>query len=402
MPGLSKGCGDGREVFDVAGRSRFNRRMSLSDPPIVSRRQIVFGGGLTLALAASRRSAATPRTPTPTAQLIAGTYAREGGAGVVPLIAGRAGWTTGRAQAAIRNASFGVAAGRTGPRYLLDEQRQGMLGIYDRNFRRLAAYPTLGADPCHAALSPDRSMLAVANYSSGDVAVWRLDPATGLPRGAARRIPHEGQGPNRERQAGPHAHWVGFTGDGAILHSVDLGADAIFAHRVDSGTGQPGETTTAYRAEAGSGPRHLARHPRLPVAYLVAELANTVTTLQPRDDGTFTARDTVSTLPRGHAGASAAAHIAVNAAGTRLYVSNRGHDSIAVFAIGGDGALTPLQHVACGGHWPRFFLLREDRREMLVANERSGNIASLTIDHDGRLRLTEASVRMPGVVFLAT
>lgn len=363
-----------------------------------------------MTLALSRRSllgaaAAIGSFPTPLLaatgdRLIAGTYVSEHGPGLVPLTAGAKGWAAGPAHAAIRNASFGVQAPGSGVRYLLDEQTQGGLGIYDRALRPLAHASTLGADPCHAALRADGRMLAVANYSSGSVALWTLDPRTGLPKGEALRIQHEGRGPNRERQAGPHAHWVGFAGD-TLLHAVDLGADAVFAHDLDAKTGTVTGTRIAYRAEAGSGPRHLARHPRLPVAYLVAELANTVTVLAARPDGGFTARATLSTLPAGFGGASAAAHIALNRAGTRLYVSNRGHDSIAVFAIAADGGLALLQHAGCGGHWPRLFLLREAAGELLVANERSGNVARLPLGRDGRLGAAARGPSIPGVVFLS-
>lgn len=335
------------------------------------------------------------RTP---AGLIAGTYASEGGPGLVPLAHGGAGWSAGRPVATIRNASFGVRSGATGIRYLLDEQREGMLGVYTNGLETLATASTRGADPCHAALSADGRLLAVANYSSGSVALFTLDRA-GRPVGEARLLPHEGSGPNRERQAGPHAHWVGFTARGSQLHAVDLGADAVFLHRL--GAGGAVDTSIAYRAEAGAGPRHLARHPRLPVAYLVTEFANTVTVLHARSDGRFAALATLSTLPRAFSGASAGAHIAINAAGTRLYISNRGHDSIAVFAIRRDGGLTLLQHADCGGHWPRLFLLREDARELLVANERSGNIARLAIGADGRLGTAARGVALPGVVFLS-
>lgn len=359
-----------------------------------SRRTLLAGAAAFGVLPATARARAA-------VDLIAGTYASEHGPGLVPLAAGPAGWRAGPAIAAIRNASFGVRAPGAAVRYLLDEQTEGRLGVYDRDFRRLAELSTLGADPCHAAVRGDGRLLAVANYSSGSVALWQLDPRTGLPRGEAQRVQHVGSGPNRDRQAGPHAHWVGFAPGGAVLHSVDLGADAVFAHRIDPRTGAATDTAVAYRAEPGTGPRHLARHPRLPVAYLVAELANTVTVLDAQTDGSFTRRTVLSTLPPGFDGASAAAHIAVNRAGTRLYVSNRGHDSIAVFAIGRDGTLSPIQHAACGGHWPRLFLLREDRGEMLVANERSGNVARLAIGRDGRLGAAEPGVQIPGVVFLS-
>ena len=336
-----------------------------------------------------------------TGELIAGTYAREGGPGLVPLVASPSGWVAGPPLDAIRNASFGVRASANGIRYLLDEQEKGLLGVYDRGLAHLGDFSTLGADPCHAALSPDGGLLAVANYSSGSVAVWRIDRATGRPIGEAHLAVHSGGGPNHARQAGPHAHWVGFAMGGKLLHAVDLGADAIFAHVLDPRSGEILSSSLAYRAPAGSGPRHLARHPRLRIAYLVSELANTVTILEARPDGTFAAKGSVSTLPTEFSGTSTAAHIAVNKSGTRLYVSNRGHDSIAVFAIGPDGGLTLLQHAGCGGRGPRLFLLLEERGEMLVANQRSGNVSRLAFGKDGRLGTAAYGTAIPGVVFLS-
>ncbi|QDX25678.1 lactonase family protein [Sphingomonas suaedae] len=364
-------------------------------PPLAPSRRSFLAG--TLALASSPAMAVTRETD----RLIAGTYASGKGPGLVPMIATSDGWAAGTPIGAIRNTSFGVASQDGRVRYLLDEQKEGALGIYDREMKALGTFPTLGADPCHAALSPDGDALAVANYSSGSITLWRLDRRTGLPIGEAQTILHSGSGPNQPRQGEPHAHWVGFAQGGRLLHAVDLGADAVFAHRVDLASRRVTASMVAYRATPGSGPRHLAWHPRLPVAYLLAELANTVTVLSANPDGGFMAGETLSTLPAGFDDASSGAHIAVNRAGTRLYLSNRGHDSIAVFAIARDGDLTLLQHVHCGGHWPRLFLLREDRREILVANERSGNVAVLRILSDGRLGDPARGVAIPGVVFLS-
>ncbi|WP_267395441.1 MULTISPECIES: lactonase family protein [unclassified Sphingomonas] len=364
----------------------------MDNSSIPTRRSFVGGA---LALGALPTGAAAAPAPT----LIGGTYANEGGPGLVSLKVGANGIVAGAAIARIGNASFEVKSARRGIHYLVDEQTQGGLGVYDGAFRQLAKRPTLGADPCHAALSPDGTMLAVANYSSGSVALWRLDRA-GLPQGDAQLVRHEGRGPNSERQAGPHAHWVGFAANGTLLHSVDLGADAIFAHHLDAATGAVTHTSIAYRAVAGSGPRHLARHPRLPVAYLVAELANTVTILRSRADGTFAARSVVSTLPAAFHGDSAAAHISLNRAGTRLYVSNRGHNSIAVFAVDADGDLRLLQHIDSGGNWPRLFVLLDDQGTMLVANQRSGTIARLNIMADGRLATTDQRAKVAGIAFI--
>jgi 6-phosphogluconolactonase len=380
-------------ALDAAPRGGLDRAMSDRSSTLPCRRSVV-GGLLALGVVPARSIAADR------GGLFAGTYANEGGAGLVPLVASGDGWRGGTAIAAIRNVSFGANGARRRLRYLLDEQQQGALGIYDAAFRRLAGASTQGADPCHAALRADGGVLAVANYSSGSVAVWALDAATGLPRGAAQLVRHEGSGPDRERQAAPHAHWVGFTTDGATLHSVDLGADAIFAHRIDPSTGRVADTSIAYRAAPGSGPRHLARHPRVPVAYLVAELANTVTVLRAAPDGTFAKQAVVSTLPADFRGASAAAHIALNAAATRLYVSNRGHDSIAVYEVARDGGLRLLQHVGCGGHWPRFLRLLERQKVMLVANQRAGTITRLPLRRDGTLGSASTIVAVPGVAFI--
>ncbi len=364
------------------------------DRPLFPTRRAVIGGMIAIGSLPRISNAAS------TVRLTAGTYAQQGGFGLVSLKATNGGWTAGDAYAAIRNASFGVLSQRHRLRYLLNEQQEGMMGVYDLSLRQVAMSSTMGADPCHIGLSNDERLLATANYSSGSVALWTLDPVTGLPAGEPQVVQHEGRGPDIGRQTGPHAHWVGFDRSGDILHSVDLGADAVFSHHIDRAAGRIVDTSIAYRAVAGSGPRHLVRHPRLPIAYLVAELANTVTVLHAAADGTFTPRGEVSTLPGGFRGTSFAAHIAVNSAGTRLYVSNRGHDSIAVFVIGSKGDLRLVQHVACGGHWPRFFTLMEDRKEMLVANERSGGIARLPLQQDGRLMTAVGNTPVRGVVFI--
>lgn len=364
-------------------------------PALLFSRRALVGTAMALGTLPSRLLAEK------TGELIAGTYAQEGGPGLVPLVAGPGGWVAGRPLDMIRNASFGVRASANGVRYLLDEQEKGRVGVYDRGLQRLGDFSTRGADPCHAALSPDGGMLAVANYSSGSVAIWRIDRTTGRPIGEAQLAAHTGEGPNRARQAGPHAHWVGFGMGVRLLHAVDLGADAIFAHALDPQSGAILSTSLAYRAPAGSGPRHLARHPRLRIAYLVSELANTVTVLAAHPDGTFAAKETLSTLPAEFSGTSTAAHIAVNKSGTRLYVSNRGHDSIAVFAIGADGGLKLMQHAGSGGRGPRLFLLIEERGEMLVANQRSGNVSRLPLGKDGRLGAAAYGTAIPGVVFLS-
>ena len=111
-------------------------------------------------------------------------------------------------------------------------------------------------------------------------------------------------------------------------------------------------------------------------------------------------RSRLSTLPAGYRGASQAAHIAIDPTGRRLYVSNRGQNGIAVFALDAAGVPTLLQHIASGGDWPRFFLLLDDARRMAVANERSATLAVFAIGPDGRLSATGQQLAVPGAVFL--
>ncbi|MGN5376006.1 lactonase family protein [Sphingomonas hankookensis] len=325
--------------------------------------------------------------------LIAGTYAAKGGAGLYRLPAAGRGWRVGAADPALRDASFGVSRGSM--RYLVRESAGGRMIATDRDGKILVDLPSGGDDPCHVAIDPAGRLLAVANYSSGTVAIYPL--AAGIPQPPVVRQ-HRGTGPRADRQGGPHAHWVGFTPDNRFLHSVDLGADAIFAYPLASG--EIGEPMVAWRAPAGAGPRHLAYHPALPVAYCVTELANTLVTLDAQFDGTLTSRATTSLLPAGWQGRSQAAHIAIDRAGRRLYASNRGHDSIAMFDLAEDGSATLAGHVPCGGDWPRFFLLLEDTGQLLVANERSGEVAVFALTRDGALRPTPVRLAVPGVVFL--
>lgn len=345
---------------------------------------------------------AAPAIAADQVRLVAGTYAREGGKGLYPLVHDRASrrWQIESPVAGIDDASFAVRGDRAGLWYVLREQAAGSVTAFAGGWRPGATRSTGGADPCHAALDQASGCLAIANYSSGSVAFHRTDPVTGVP-GEGVIFAHSGKGPDTSRQEGPHAHWVGFSPDRRWLHSVDLGTDSIIAYRFDAQQRTlVAAPSPAWRAPPGAGPRHLVWHPRLPRAYVVCEMANMLIALDSRSDGSFISTHQASTLPTGFTGASQAAHIAIDRAGRYLYVSNRGHDSIAVFALDRAGQPSLVQHSATGGHWPRIFLLLEDLRQVLVANERSGTIAVFTLGADGRLAPTGQRLTVPGVVFL--
>jgi 6-phosphogluconolactonase len=329
-----------------------------------------------------------------------GTYAKNGGRGLVPLsVAPGGAIAAGEAFADAANASFGVTG--NGLAYLVDEQDEGALTVLrpsEGGWERLARLPTRGAAPCHAALDRHGTRLAVANYGSGSVALYALD-AAGLPIAPPALFQGEGRGPVAERQDGPHAHCVRFSRGGEALYWVDLGADRVECLKLGKGAVFL-DTATAWRAPPGTGPRHLLFHPRGSVSLVLSELASTLTLLEVRD-GTLRPLQSVSTLPAGIAGESLGGHLELSRDGSRVYVSNRGHDSIALFAL--DAArhrLELVRHVASGGAHPRHFVLREDFGLMAVAHEQDDTVATLAIAADGTLAAAGQAVQVPGACFV--
>lgn len=240
----------------------------------------------------------------------------------------------------------------------------------------LGRQPSGGAWPCHLALDPGGQWLAVANYGSGSARlIPRLaDGSLGAPGPLAQ---HSGGGPNAERQEGPHAHATIFTPDGRYAIVADLGIDQLMIYTHDSaGTLIP---HGAGLIHPGAGPRHMAWHPGGQVLYVANELDSSVSVLRfDPQAGTLEEQTHLSTLPPG-APHNQVADIHLDAAGERLYVSNRGHDSIAVFGVGGDGSLSPLAIRPCSGRWPRNFALSPDGRYLVVANQHSDQLAVLPI-----------------------
>jgi len=332
-----------------------------------------------------------------------GTYANGGGAGLCTVHPGTddGGWSLGKADSGVPNASFATCSARHALNYFVDEQQAGAVGVYRLKAGRLvqlARVATQGADPCYIALNHDESLLAVANYGSGSIAVFELDPVTGLPTEPPALRTNHGSGPVSDRQEEPHAHCACFSPDDRRLYHVDLGTDEILVYPIDPATRSIGEREVAFAAPPGSGPRHLVFHPVLPLALLASELASTLTVLQIVGNR-LVPRQTISTLPSDVAGKSICGHLSINAAGDRAYVTNRGHDSVAVFAWNEAGILMLLQHVTSGGASPRAFVLLEDERQMLLANEGDGTMTSFTVQGDGLLSPPIARLLVPGAAF---
>jgi 6-phosphogluconolactonase len=231
--------------------------------------------------------------------------------------------------------------------------------------------------PCHLVIDATGRWLIASNYASGSVGVLPIldDGSLGA---MTDLIQHRGSGPHPDRQEGPHAHSATFTPDQRFVIIADLGIDALRVYAFDSTAGKLREqTTTATRP--GAGPRHLAFHPNGKHVFVSNELNNTVAVYSyDAASGTLSEQQSVSTLPSG-APENAVADIHVSPTGDRVYVSNRGHDSIAIFQIGSDGQLTPVAIRSCGGCCPRNFAIEPGNHFLLVANQESNEVAVLPV-----------------------
>ncbi|SOB86925.1 6-phosphogluconolactonase [Sphingomonas guangdongensis] len=324
-------------------------------------------------------------------RLIAGGYEEAGAAGLYPLVLEAGSLRVEPPVAGINNVSGGLRVPGTNRWYVVEERAGRVLLIDgDGGWQVIAAGESGGDGPCHLALAPDGRALAAANYDSGDVAVLTIGE-DGLPsRSSAHRA--VGSGLDAERQGGPHAHWVGYGRDGR-LYATDLGVDRVLAFA----DAHMAEASVAFAAPAGSGPRQIAFHPVLPRAYLVSELASTLTVLDCSAEQ-WRAVATLSTLPAGIRTESLGGAMAIDAVGTRLYVTNRGHDSVATFALDRRGDAAVHGHVSSGGRSPRYLLLCGD--QLLVAHEQAGGVTLLPIGADGLPQTVIARADVPGAAFL--
>lgn len=245
------------------------------------------------------------------------------------------------------------------------------------DFRGAAS--SAGAGPCHVSVDDAGKRVLVANYSTGTVSSRMAeDGKLGEPVSV---IPHKGSGPNAARQEKAHAHSIIFSPDGKRAYAADLGIDEIHIYQVGADAKLVPNDPPVVKLPPGSGPRHFTFHPDGKRAYVVNELHSTVTAFScDVETGGLTATDSASTLPAPVEG-NTTAEIVVHPNGRWLYVSNRGHDSIAVFGIEGE-KLKPLGHVPCGGKTPRNFSLDPEGRWMLVANQGTNNVVVFKINRE--------------------
>jgi 6-phosphogluconolactonase len=268
---------------------------------------------------------------------------------------------------------------------------------------RLNQQPSEGSGPCHLSVDKTGRSVLVANYGSGSIACLPLDnegqlsPATSF-------IQHTGSSVNPQRQKEPHAHCIEADPSNRSVLACDLGLDKVFVYQFDPRRGTMAPATPPHTAtKQGAGPRHLAFHPGGRFAYVINELDSTVAayTWNARTGG-LSELQRHSTLPVGYTNNSSCAEIAVHPSGKFIYGSNRGHDSITVFAIDeSSGLLTAVQHASTEGKTPRFFAIDPTGRWLLACNQGSDSIVLFRIDpHTGRLTPTGQKTQVASPVCL--
>jgi 6-phosphogluconolactonase len=245
-----------------------------------------------------------------------------------------------------------------------------------------------GADPCYLSIDKTGKFVLVANYTGGSVAVFPIleDGTLGE---ASAFIQHTGHGPNPQRQESPHPHSIDLSPDNRFAIVDDLGLDETLAYRFDSAKGSltPNDPPFA-KADPGAGPRHFAFHPNGKFGYRINEMGNTVSVFSyDAAGGVLQALQTIATLPQGFSGHNDDAEIEVDSSGRFLYASNRGHDSITVFAIdAATGKLRLVESVPTKGENPRNFEIAPSGTLLFAANEKADNIVIFKIDKKtGRL-----------------
>ena len=261
---------------------------------------------------------------------------------------------------------------------------------------------SFGGDPCYISVDASGRHLFVANYSGGSIASYRIAANGTLT--AASQIRHTGSGPHQNQQA-PHAHWIAESPARGTVYVADLGIDQVRVYRVNAATGAltlnaapPGQLPP------GSGPRHIAFHPSNRFAFVNNELASTVTVFtHDAATGALAPVQTLRTVPEGFTGENNTAEIQASADGRFVYVANRGHNSIAVFAVDAtSGRLTLLDVTPSLGDWPRDFKLDPTGGFLLVEHQKSDNIVVFRIDRaTGRLTPAGHELRMSKPVSIA-
>jgi 6-phosphogluconolactonase len=248
-----------------------------------------------------------------------------------------------------------------------------------------------GADPCYITIDQTGKFVLVANYTGGSISVFPIQPDGSL--GAASAfVQHTGHGSNPKRQEAAHAHSIDLSPDNRFAIVDDLGLDETLVYKFDSTKGSLTANDPPFaKANAGAGPRHFALSPNGKFGYVIDEMGDTVSVFNfDAAAGSLHPVQTISTIPKDFTKQNDDAEIAIHSSGKFLYASNRGHDSIAVFAIDPDkGTLSLVEYAPTNGQNPRHFAIAPGGSLLFAENEKSDSVVIFRINpKTGRLTPT--------------
>ncbi len=240
---------------------------------------------------------------------------------------------------------------------------------------------TSGGSPCHLALDRTGKILLVANYGGGGIATFAVQGDGKIGPQVSCKTPH-GLGTGTGRQAGPHPHCIGTDPGNKNIWVADLGLDQITQHAFDPDSGEIRSDGTTLDMPAGSGPRQFIFHPSGEALFVLHELKSLLTVWRLGDDGQWRLSQSLSSLPEDVISAeNYPSGLAWHPSGKFLYLSNRGHDSLAWFEFDRDTVSLKLRgHVPACGRFPRHFAFDPSGTFLLVANQKSDAVATFRID----------------------
>ncbi|WP_029276506.1 lactonase family protein [Carnobacterium jeotgali] len=252
------------------------------------------------------------------------------------------------------------------------------------------------APPCYVAYDADRSLVYTTSYHDGFVSVYKTDTNGSLTLTDVKQ--HDGSSVH-ENQEKAHAHYMNLTPDRNYVVACDLGTDKVYTYKVS----EDGKLDLAvtYKANPGTGPRHLVFHPNGKFAYLVGELTSEIVVLAYNAaDGSFKTVQTVSSIPDTHTTFNSGSAVRVTEDGRFLYSSNRGHNSIAVYAINEHGdSIERIQLIASEGDTPRDFALDPTEQFVVVGHQSSDKLTLFERNAEtGLLSLLQKDVYAPECV----
>jgi len=265
----------------------------------------------------------------------------------------------------------------------------------DGSLRKRSAQPAAGTSPAYICADHSGRHVLLVNYVNagkrGNIRVYSID-SEGIIGAHSEHIEIDDKtGPKRERQDASHPHMIVPTPDGRYVVVPDLGTDTVYLFALDTAAGT---LTLAQRLPlpGGAGPRHAAFHPSLPRMYVINELGSTLATFDSVGSGSWPRLSLLPTLPMGHqqppSRPNITADVHVHPGGKFLYGSNRGHDSIVIYALDEGGLPRLVGHQATGGQWPRAFMIDPPGEHLIVGNRHSNDVTVFAIDtSSGLLRL---------------